>query len=90
MDQQYVTFFPHGDHKPDGGYTVYGPFADLAVAESHARTLSTDPDEGQVARLVTPPGDDHSASRRIDVLEREAPHLLAPPAMLEADDRHAC
>jgi hypothetical protein len=26
--------------------------------------------------------DDHSASRRVDVLEREAPHLIAP------DDRH--
>jgi hypothetical protein len=34
--------------------------------------------------------DDHSASRRVDVLEREAPHLLADPvipmaAPLEAD-----
>lgn len=25
------------------------------------------------------PRDDHSASRRVDVLEREAPHLLAQP-----------
>lgn len=33
--------------------------------------------------------DDHSASRRVDVLEREAPHLLARPRMLEADDRRA-
>lgn len=27
-------------------------------------------------------GDDHSASRRVDVLEREAPHLLAPSSRL--------
>lgn len=33
--------------------------------------------------------DDHSASRRVDVLEREAPHLLAPSAPLEAADHDA-
>lgn len=35
------------------------------------------------------PRDDHSASRRVDVLEREAPHLIAPPAPLEAADHDA-
>jgi hypothetical protein len=25
--------------------------------------------------------DDHSASRRVDVLQREAPHLVAPPRL---------
>lgn len=28
--------------------------------------------------------DPHSASRRVEVLEREAPHLLAPSSPLEA------
>lgn len=32
------------------------------------------------AVLVAPIEDDHSASRRVDVLRREAPHLLAEPA----------
>jgi hypothetical protein len=34
-------------------------------------------------------GDDHSASRRVDVLEREAPHLLAPSKPLEAGSHDA-
>jgi len=42
---------------------------------------------GGAGYIVPSPGaDDHSASRRVDVLEREAPHLLARPKMLEADD----
>jgi hypothetical protein len=41
--------------------------------------------------LFPPARDDHSASRRVDVLEREAPHLLADPVLpmpspLEAHD----
>jgi len=33
--------------------------------------------------------DDHSASRRVDVLERDAPHLLAPSSPLEGRDTDA-
>jgi hypothetical protein len=51
---QYVTFFPWGDYKPSGGYVSYGPFDTLAEAEAHARTLSSDPNEGEVAELHSP------------------------------------
>lgn len=34
--------------------------------------------QGSPAELLA---DDHSASRRVDVLEREAPHLLAPSSL---------
>lgn len=53
-EQQYVTFFPWGDFKPGSGYVCYGPFDSLEDAKQHARTLSTDPNEGQVARLEKP------------------------------------
>jgi hypothetical protein len=54
-EDQYVTFFPWGDFTPSGGFVCYGPFT-LEEARAHARTLSSDPDEGQVARLVQPDG----------------------------------
>lgn len=54
-DERYVTFFPWGDHRPSGGYVSYGPFGDLETARAHARTLSSDPDEGEVARLEPQP-----------------------------------
>jgi hypothetical protein len=52
--ERYVTFFPWGDFQPSSGYVSYGPFADLAAARAHARTLSSDPEEGKVARLEVP------------------------------------
>lgn len=48
---KYVTFFPWGDYKPSEGYICYGPFDTLEEAKAHARTLSLDPDEGEVAEL---------------------------------------
>lgn len=51
MIEQWVTYFPFGDHTPDWA-VFYGPFDSLEEAQAHARTLSTDPDEGKVARLV--------------------------------------
>jgi hypothetical protein len=33
--------------------------------------------------------DDHSAGRNVDVLEREAPHLLAPSSPAEASSHDA-
>lgn len=53
-DTKFVTFFPWGNFKPSGGYTCYGPFNSYDEAAAHARTLSSDPNEGEVAELRSP------------------------------------
>lgn len=49
---QYVSYFP-GDMRGKIN-AVYGPFNSKEEAVEHARTLSIDPDEGEVTELRFP------------------------------------
>lgn len=48
----FVTLFPNPSEPRR--QTAYGPFSDFATAKNHARTLSLDPEEGVVLRLLPP------------------------------------
>lgn len=84
-----TTYRNHGEEVAALLAASGGRCAWFALCPNAATGLSPHPILGNVAtcdRCAAFAADDHSASRRVEVLEREAPHLLGDPLEAVAND----